>query len=1232
MASRFSAENLKSTTLTQEIEPVARTGTRNTEYEIVVSSAPTAETWWVVVDYNVVTKVDCIFYHRRSGNTLYYYRSQRDLFNVWAYTKYHEVWAYVRVHDVAEFINHIYENINDFWYVKQYSDNNVVVFWGTILNPITWVETIIADQSLTYSSDDTYYIYIDTSDYSFNSSTTAPTSEYYSIATVVVTSSVIASITDTRPVVLTQWLSAEITDLEATISANSDVAANTAARHTHANLAVLDATTASFTTDDETKLDWIEAWADVTDTTNVTAAWALMDSELASIADVKALNQSVVSGASPVFTNTNFTESTNKRYMSDAQEAKIDYITVTQAVDLDQMELDIAALSSAVTLQWTWDASVGTFPWGWTAQSWYSYIVSVWGTVDGEVFVANDRILATTDNASTTTYASNWHKLDYTDQVLSVAWKTGAVTLVIADITDFTDNSTNWDTAYTHSQATTWNPHSVTKSDVWLGSVENTALSTWAWTSNITTLWTVATWTWNATAISHEKWWLEADVSAYAWVPLISWWSTIEIKYNLVATVAPDANDDIWSWYVVWSRWIDVTNDKEYVCLDNSSAAAVWAETTSTWWWSSPLTTKWDLYTYDTADARLPIGTDWQVLTADSAEATGMKWSTVAWSWDMVLASAQTNTGVKTFADGTMKLRNVADTFDWYFTNTNTADRVYTLPDAAGTVALTSNLHDAVTLAGTPDYLTISGQEITLGQIDLTADVTGDLPFANIAQIATNRILGRSSAGTGDIEALADSAARTIMWLATSDSPQFTGINLWHATDTTLTRVSAWVIAVEGQTIATQAYAEGLFASNDAMIFKGVIDCSTNPNYPAADAGHTYKISVAGKIGWASGINVEVGDTAICSVDSTASGDQATVGANWFVVQVNLDWAVIWPASSTDWYVALFDWTTGKLIKNSTLNPSNILLSSNIGSSVQAYDAWLTSIAGLTTAADRMIYTTASDTYAVTTLTAAGRALIDDASASAQRTTLWVWNSDSPQFAGVNVGHATDTTITRVSAGVIAVEWVTVPTISSTSTFSNKTIALGSNTLSGTKAQFDTACTDWNFLYTDNIGSSVQAYDADTAKLDVAQTRTAKQTFDEIGIDSIPDTDHTATWPTTSVTSGATVTAFQVCMLQADGKFDPADASAVATANGMLVLALEAKNDTEAMQVALPWAFVRDDTWAWTVGGIIYLSETTGDMTQTAPTTTGAIVRILWYALSADVVYFAPSMDFIENA
>ena len=52
--------------------------------------------------------------------------------------------------------------------------------------------------------------------------------------------------------------------------------------------AVLTNTTASFLTADETKLDGIEALADVTDATNVTASGALMDSEVSNLAEVKA--------------------------------------------------------------------------------------------------------------------------------------------------------------------------------------------------------------------------------------------------------------------------------------------------------------------------------------------------------------------------------------------------------------------------------------------------------------------------------------------------------------------------------------------------------------------------------------------------------------------------------------------------------------------------------------------------------------------------------------------------------------------------------------------------------------------------------------------------------------------------------------------------------------------------------------------------------------------------------
>tara|TARA_R110001606_G_scaffold1820_5_gene6974 strand:- start:2 stop:1726 length:1725 start_codon:yes stop_codon:yes gene_type:complete len=58
---------------------------------------------------------------------------------------------------------------------------------------------------------------------------------------------------------------------------------------------------------ERTKLTGIETGADVTDAASVSAAGALMDSELTSITDVKALNQSVVSGASPVLTIANQT-------------------------------------------------------------------------------------------------------------------------------------------------------------------------------------------------------------------------------------------------------------------------------------------------------------------------------------------------------------------------------------------------------------------------------------------------------------------------------------------------------------------------------------------------------------------------------------------------------------------------------------------------------------------------------------------------------------------------------------------------------------------------------------------------------------------------------------------------------------------------------------------------------------------------------------------------------------
>lgn len=64
----------------------------------------------------------------------------------------------------------------------------------------------------------------------------------------------------------------------------------------------------------------------------------------------------------------------------------------------------------------------------------------------------------------------------------------------------------------------------------------------------------------------------------------------------------------------------------------------------------------------------------------------------------------------------------------------------------------------------------------------------------------------------------------------------------------------------------------------------------------------------------------------------------------------------------------------------------------------------------------------------------------DGTGAATTATNLGLGTASSPQFTGIELGHATDTTITRGAAGRIAVEGVNVVTTSSTDTLTNKTL------------------------------------------------------------------------------------------------------------------------------------------------------------------------------------------------
>lgn len=128
----------------------------------------------------------------------------------------------------------------------------------------------------------------------------------------------------------------------------------------------------------------------------------------------------------------------------------------------------------------------------------------------------------------------------------------------------------------------------------------------------------------------------------------------------------------------------------------------------------------------------------------------------------------------------------------------------------AGVAAAAPN----VTLTGTPDYITISGQTVTRNQIDLAADVTGALPIANGGTNATT-----AADAFANIKVAASETATGVVELATIAEAQ-TGTDTSRAVTPAGVAAASLSTAANNTLTASPKFWVGTQANYDAIVTK----------------------------------------------------------------------------------------------------------------------------------------------------------------------------------------------------------------------------------------------------------------------------------------------------------------------------------------------------------------------------------------------------------------------------
>jgi hypothetical protein len=375
--------------------------------------------------------------------------------------------------------------------------------------------------------------------------------------------------------------------------------------------------------------------------------------------------------------------------------------------------------------------------------------------------------------------------------------------------------------------------------------------------------------------------------------------------------------------------------------------------------------------------------------------------------------ASTTKLGTASLADDAITAAKLADD-----SSVSTASAVPTSDNFEGrlwinTIDKTVQVYDAAAFADikvdADNYIALS-----VGTAAVAADAITYAKIQNVS--ATDKLLGRSSSGAGDVEEITCTAAGRALIDDADATTQRTTLGL--AIGTNVQAYDAGLQSIAGLTTSADTLIYTTAADTYATTGLTTYGRSLIDDADAATARTTLGLgSIATQA--ASAVAITGGSATLASLTSTSSslgtvvitGGSATL-SGLTATSASLTSATIAGGTITGITdLAVADGGTG----SSTASGARTNLGLAIGSDVQKYYAGLESIGSLGTNADQLIYTTASNTYATSSLTAAGRALLDDADATTQRATLGLGSIATQAASAVAVTGGSITGITDLA-------------------------------------------------------------------------------------------------------------------------------------------------------------------------------------------------------------------------